>query len=149
MTDLRAHRALVHRMRSAEGPGPGALGPSVQVPHEGRHVRRRCQGTQLLCRLLRLGLTAYHLQTSVLSACCASCCAHALDTLTPATCAQMTKYLVFYPDVPSFIASIQKRHDSLLEDIDTSEPEGAALRVRPCCCRRATAALFLRILAQR
>ena len=42
----------------------------------------------------------------------------------------MTKYPVFYPDVPSFIHSLQKRHDSLLEDVDTSEPEGAALRVR-------------------
>ena len=50
--------------------------------------------------------------------------------------AQMTKYPVFYPDVPSFIASLQKRHDSLLKGVDTSEPEGAALRVRfgrlPC-----------------
>ena len=44
--------------------------------------------------------------------------------------AQMTKYPVFYPDVPTFIASLQKRHDSLLEDVDTSEPEGAALKVR-------------------
>ena len=42
----------------------------------------------------------------------------------------MTKYPVFYPDVPSFIASLQKRHDSLLEGVDTSEPEGAALKVR-------------------
>ncbi len=56
----------------------------------------------------------------------------------PGRLAQMTKYPVFYSDVPSFIASLQKRHDSLLEDVDTNEPEGAALRVRSLCCRGAT-----------
>ncbi len=81
---------------------------------------------------------------------CLLLCPHFVDTLNPSpTCAQMTKYLVFYPDVPSFIASIQKRHDSLLDNIDTSEPEGAALRVRPRCTRRAHPATFLHILAQR
>ena len=39
-------------------------------------------------------------------------------------------YPVFYPDVPSFIDSLQVRHDSLLEGVDVSQPEGAALKVQ-------------------
>lgn len=38
---------------------------------------------------------------------------------------------VAFADVPSFVASVQQRHDSMLEGTDTSTAEGRSMQVVP------------------
>ena len=47
---------------------------------------------------------------------------------------QLEEPPIAYPDVPSFIAALQLRHDSILEDIDTSTSEGKSMQVGPFTC---------------
>lgn len=47
---------------------------------------------------------------------------------------------VAYPDVPSFIASLQAHHDEILEDVDITTSEGQSTQVghlgfAECMCR--------------
>lgn len=35
-----------------------------------------------------------------------------------------------YPDVDSFIAALEARHEAILEDVDTSSPDGRQMEVR-------------------